>query len=90
MSKAKWFGLLAALISLLLAGAPAGAGGKGQGQGATGSQNGGQTSQQGKWDNGQPPGWSQGQKTGWKKQNSSKPPGLQKKDQLPQGLQKSR
>lgn len=79
---------MVALISILLVSAPAFAAGKGQG--ATGNQNVGQSGQQGKWSNGQPPGWSKGQKTGWKKQNSSMPPGLQKKDQLPQGLQKSR
>ena len=44
--------------------------------------------QQEKFSNGQPPGWGQGKKTGWEKKGSTVPPGLQKKDQLPKGLQK--
>lgn len=88
MRKRMGFWVLAAVFSLLLSGSPALAGGKGQGQGKANGQGAGQAGQQGKFSNGQPAGWSQGKKTGWEKKGATVPPGLQKKDQLPKGLQK--
>lgn len=83
MRKGMLFWVLVAIFSLLLPGYAL-AGPKGQGQG----QGGGQSMQQQKWSTGQPPGWGQGTKKGRSNKDTTVPPGLQKKDQLPKGIQK--
>jgi len=89
MRKGIRFWVLVSIFSLLVPGyALAGPKGQGQGAGQGGGQGGGKAMQQQKWSSGQPPGWGQGTKTGWSKKDSTVPPGLQKKDQLPKGIQK--
>ena len=89
MGKGMRFWVLVAIFSLLVpASALAGPKGQGQGQGKGAGQGGGQTMQQQKWSSGQPPGWGQGSKSGWSNKGTTVPPGLQKKDQLPKGIQK--
>jgi hypothetical protein len=87
MRKIMGFWVAVAVFSLLLTGSPALAGPKGQGQAKGGGQGAGQAGQ-GNFTDGQPKGWGQGKKSGWEKKGSTIPPGLQKKDQLPKGLQK--